>query len=121
MSLVVTLVGLLVIAAGIWIAIAPGRLIGWMAGLESNLRFRLAIAIRAILGIAFLVAAPDCDLPRVTQVVGVVMLVAAAGLLVIGRRRLDAVVEMFAALDSGYLRAWSIFALAFGVLLVYAG
>lgn len=121
MNLIVTLVGVLVVAAAVLIAVAPMRLIDWIRSLESRKRFRTAILVRAALGVAFLVAAPTCRQPVVVQVVGIIMLLAAAGLLVLGRERLDSFMAWWMAQPESFLRIWSIAALGFGVLLIYSG
>ena len=89
MAIVVTLLGILITAAGVVIAVAPKRLIDWISSLEPGIRFRAAILVRVVIGVSFLLAAPSCRLPVVVQVVGILTLIAAAAILLSGRTRLD--------------------------------
>ena len=77
--------------------------------------------MRVVLGVVFLVVAPDCRLPLVVQIVGVVSLVAAFGILALGRKRLDAFIGWWLRRSPALFRLWASAAIAFGTLLVYAG
>ena len=77
--------------------------------------------MRGVFGAVFLAVAPDCRHPLVVQVVGVVSLVAALGLLAMGRERLDAFIGWWLSRPPALFRFSATAAIAFGVLLVYAG
>ncbi len=121
MAIVVTLLGILMTAAGVVIAVAPKRLIEWISSLEPGIRFWAAILVRVAIGISFLLAAPSCRLPVVVQVVGILMLIVAAALLLIGRSRLDFHLAWWLGRPQSFLRSWSIVVIGFGALLIYAG
>ena len=121
MTFVVMLVGILISAVGICMAIAPQRLLDWIAGMEPRLRFRVAIVVRVALGAAFLAAAPASRLPGVVYAVGIIALVAAAGILVMGQSRLDALLVWWLGRPRPFVRGMSAFAIGLGALLVYAG
>jgi hypothetical protein len=121
MAIIVTVMGILVTASGLLILIAPGRFQGWFSKLPSTGRFWLAIGIRAVMGGAFLMAAPTCRLPLVVEVVGIIALVAALALILAGRERFDALMDWLLGLPQTVFRSWSIAAVAFGALLIYAG
>ncbi len=121
MAIVVTLLGILMTAAGVVIAVAPKRLIGWISSLEPGIRFWAAILVRVAIGISFLLAAPSCRLPVVVQVVGILMLIVAAAILLIGRSRLDSHLAWWLGRPQSFLRSWSIVVIGFGALLIYAG
>ena len=121
MAIVVTLVGILLVAAGVVIAVAPKRFIDWISSLEPGVRFWAAILVRVALGVWFLLAAPSCRLPVVVQVVGILSLIAAAAILLIGRTSLDAFMDWWLGLPQSLLRSWSVLAVGFGALLIYAG
>ena len=121
MAIVVTLLGILITAAGVLIAGAPKHLIGWISSLDPGIRFWAAIFVRVAIGVAFLLAAPSCRLPVVVQVVGILSLIAAVAILLIGRRGLDSLLAWWLGRSQSFLRTWSIVAIGFGALLIYAG
>ena len=121
MAVFVSAVGFLVAAVGLSVAIAPVRTLGWMASMESNARFRTAIGLRLVLGTAFLVAAPSCRWPIAIQIVGFLAFVAAIGLAIMGRAHLDTLVQWWVDRSPTFLRLWSLVAIGFGVLIIYAG
>lgn len=97
------------------------RFVRLISSLESVKRFRVAVLMRLLLGLAFLLAAPSCRQPAVVQLVGIVMLLAAGGLLVVGRERLDTFLAWWLARPRPFVRSWSILAFGFGALLIYSG
>ena len=121
MAIVVTLLGILFTAGGVVIAVSPKRLIDWMSSLEPGIRFRAAILVRVAIGVFFLLAAPDCRLPVVVQVVGILMLIVAAAILLTGQTRLDSFMAWLLGRPQSVIRSWSILAIVFGALLIYAG
>ncbi|MCG8591946.1 MAG: hypothetical protein MJE66_21840 [Proteobacteria bacterium] len=121
MAIAVSLVGVVVVLLGVAIAVVPERFLGTLASLESRPRFAIAVGVRVAMGVLFLLAAPACQLPTVVRVIGVIALVAAGGLLLMGRARMDAFVAWWLELPTAVLRSWSVVAIAFGALLVYAG
>ena len=121
MAITVTIVGLLIIAAGVVIAIAPKRFAGWISSLDSVPRFWTAVLIRVAIGVTFLFAAPSSRVPLIVEIVGVLVLVAAFAILVLGRARVDALLAWFVDRPTTWLRLGSIAALGFGGLLIYAG
>jgi hypothetical protein len=87
---------------------------------ESPTGFRLAIAVRLVLGAVLIVAAPDCRFPQVIRILGIFSLVAAATTAALGHERLRSFVEWWVGRPPVFVRGWSLVALAFGCFLVYA-
>ncbi|MEE9608137.1 MAG: hypothetical protein V3U03_10420 [Myxococcota bacterium] len=121
MAVVVTLIGVLVAAVGALASVSPSRLIGWVSALDSTTRFWTAVLVRVVLGILLLVAAPSCRAPLVVQVIGAVTLIAAAALVALGPKRLDAFVAWWLERPKSLVRGSGGFAVGFGALLIYAG
>ena len=121
MAIVVTLVGILLLVAGLVIAVAPGHFIGWITSMSPVRRFWGAIIARAGLGIWFIYAAPSCRQPGVVHVFGVIMVIAAVALLIAGRARLEAFLAWWVGRPLSFIRGWSLFALVFGAVLIYSG
>ncbi len=82
--------------------------------------FRLAIALRLVLGVVLIVAAPDCRFPQVIRILGIFSLVAAAATAALGHERLRSFVQWWVGRPLGFVRGWSLVAVAFGCILVYA-
>ena len=79
----------------------------------------LAVGIRLLLGVALIVAAPASLFPLVFRVIGVIAILAALALPIMGIERIRRLVGWFAALPSLALRLWLVFGFAFGAFLVY--
>jgi hypothetical protein len=80
----------------------------------------LAVAVRVVLGVALLVAAPDSRFPATLRALGGLSLLAAVALPLVGFERLRRFVQWWAERPSGFVRAWSAAALLFGVFVVVA-
>ena len=116
-SLVGVVIGLLA-AVGIF---APFRVAGWVGSWHSSSRFYAAVLLRLVLGVVFILAAPDCRTPRMILAIGVVSLVAAVGILVMGPKRLDEFVSWWLDLPAVLVAVSFAVAAVFGCFLVYAG
>lgn len=79
----------------------------------------LAVGIRLLLGVALIVAAPDSLFPVLFRIVGVVAILAALALPIMGIERIRRLVGWFAALPPLALRLWLVFGFAFGAFLIY--
>ncbi len=97
----------------------PGAIFAWIGRFAPMTRWLFALGIRLALGTACLVAAPECRHPQLVEALGWFALVAAAGILVIGPRRLDALVRWWLAFATGWAAISFAFVTAFGVFLVY--
>ena len=120
MAITVSVLDVVIMLIGVIGFANPRSLIRLLGRWQSPSRFWFAVGIRAVLGAVFLVVAPDCNAPLVVRLVGVVSIVAAIGILVLGRVRLDAFIEWWLR-HPGVLRVSVTGAIAFGALLVYAG
>ncbi len=121
MAVVVSLIGILAATIGVLGLANPKSIVGLVEHWRGRTRFRLAVGVRLVLGVFFLVVAPSCRLPIVVQAVGVISIVAAIGILIAGQDRLDALIWWWIKRPKSAIRVSAIFALAVGILLVYAG
>jgi hypothetical protein len=121
MAVVVTLFGVLLVASGVMLAVAPTRPLQWAESLDPGRRFWGAVLFRAAFGVCFLLAAPSSRMPLLVQVLGWAGLVGAALLLLLGRRNLD---HLFALVGHGPTwlpQLFSVPVVCVGALLIYAG
>jgi hypothetical protein len=121
MSSIVVVFGAAVGLLGVGGVVRPTGLIRFVEKMwESPTGFRLAIAVRLVLGAVLIVAAPDCRFPQVMRILGIFSLVAAAATAALGHERLRSFVEWWVGRPPVFVRSWSLAALAFGCFLVYA-
>lgn len=121
MAIVVPVLGVVIALIGLMGLANPRSLIALVQRWRSPGRFWFAAVIRVVLGVVFLVVAPDCRAPLVVRLVGLVSIVAAVAILISGRVRLDAFLEWWLRRPPKLLRLWAAAAIAFGALLIYAG
>lgn len=121
MAILVSILGVLAAAVGLIGLAQPRRIINLINYWEGPTRFRLAIAVRLVLGVVLLVVASDCRLPAVVTALGVIAIVAAVAILIVGQHRLDSFIAWWLARSPAVIRVSMLFALAFGVLLIYVG
>jgi len=121
MSSIVVVFGVAVGLLGVSGFVRPTGLIRFVEKMwESPTGFRLAIAVRLVLGAVLIVAAPDCRFPQVIRILGILSLVAAAATAALGHERLRSFVEWWVGRPPVFVRGWSLVAFAFGCFLVYA-
>ncbi len=77
------------------------------------------MVVRSVLGVVLLSVAPACRAPLLGRIVGVISIVAALGILALGRERLDAFIGWW-LMRPELIRISAIVAVGFGVLWVYA-
>jgi hypothetical protein len=121
MNLAVSLVGAvigLLAAIGIF---APFRAVRWIRDWHPPSRFWLAVLWRLVLGVFLIRAAPECRTPRLVLALGGLALAAGIAILVMGPRRLDALVDWWLDRSAAVLAVSFAAAAALGCFLVYAG
>ncbi len=121
MAVLVSIVGALAAVVGLMGLANPKVIVNLVKYCEGPMRFRLAVGVRLVMGVVFLIAAPACRLPVVVQVLGVIAIVAAFVLLIVGQKRLDTFITWWLSRPPAVVRVAALFALAFGALLIYAG
>ena len=121
MSVIVSILGILTATIGFMGVAQPRRIVSLVEYWDGPTRFRLAVVVRLVLGVFLLVASPDCRLPTVVSVLGIIAIVAALAILIVGQQRLDSFIGWWLTRPAAVIRVSALFAIAFGVLLVYAG
>jgi hypothetical protein len=120
MLVIVAAVGALVCLGCIVGIVSPAALLGVVRSVMNKPGLvYLAIGVRLGLGVILILAAPASLFPLVFRIIGVVAIIAALGLLVMGRARITRLVEWFAGMPERSVRAWLVFGVAFGAFLVY--
>lgn len=117
---IVLLSGVSVCLLSIWAMSNPERLRQLVhAVTDTNLGYYTAAAVRILLGLALIFCAPASRFPILFQLVGWLAIVAAIGLLTIGREWHKKLVVWFDRLSNMVYRAWLTVAVGFGLFLIY--
>jgi hypothetical protein len=119
-EMIVVLFGSLILALSVWGIGAPARLMQFVRQLiERDAGILAAILVRVILGLALLGAASDSRFPGTFRVLGWIAIIAAVGIVVIGKARVRRLVTRFYRLQPGFVRASLLIGIVFGSILVY--
>lgn len=121
MRAAIAVIGLLILALGVLGVARPRMLIGLVGRVwATRVGLVAALAIRAAFGILLIAAATSTRFPWTIAVIGMVSLLAAVSLPLLGYERLRKFVAWWAARPNGFVRAWSLLACVFGAFLIYA-
>ena len=119
MSWVITALGALIVVLGALGLVQPDRFRAMFSTMDSRSRFVFAIVIRLAIGAFLWFAADELRFPAVMRVLAVIAVMAAVGILVMGRKRLDRLVDWWLSKPDSVLRVSAVFAATFGAFLVY--
>ncbi|HUF74194.1 MAG TPA: hypothetical protein VMR74_15025 [Gammaproteobacteria bacterium] len=118
--IVVQAFGVLIVVASLWGLVAPQSLVGLVRRVASNTAgLGFAVGIRILLGAALLTAAQVSRFPTAFTVLGWVAIVAAIGLLIMGRGRMAQLVNWVSRWSPTAIRAWLVLGLLFGAFLIF--
>jgi hypothetical protein len=114
------LLGVFIVLMGAWGVLAPARLTVLVNRFASPGGVWIAAAIRLVLGFALWFAAPVSRAPLLLQVLGVLAIVAAVVLPLMGPARFKAMIAWWVDLSPAAQRVWSLVAVAFGAVILWA-
>ena len=114
------LLGVFIVLMGIWGVLAPARITDFVSRFSSKGGLWFAAGIRLVLGLALWFAAPQSRAPLLLQVLGAVAIIAAVVIPLMGADRFKALVDWWAKLPPGAQRVWSLAAVAFGAVILWA-
>lgn len=117
---IVLVLGLSIAALSAWGTVRPSRLMKLVSSvLDRNGGMLLGVMVRLVLGAALIVAAPISSFPRAFEILGWIVIIAALGLAIMGRRHIRRLIAWFDRLSAPMIRLWLLLGLAFGGFLVY--
>jgi uncharacterized membrane protein YqgA involved in biofilm formation len=119
MKLAVAGLGALIVLVGLVGLLAPARFRAAFNNTTSQSRFLAAIILRLGVGALLWVAADTLRFPQLMRIIAAISIFAAVGVLIMGRERLNKLVDWWLARPHGLLRLSTAFAAAFGGFLVY--
>jgi hypothetical protein len=120
MTLAVGLFGLFVASLGIAGAVSPERLLAEVTRSQARLGTHGLAALRLFIGGALLLAAPPSRAPVYLKALGGLSLISGTLTLLVGTRRLEAILDWWRARPAWAVRLWSAFVVLFGASMVWA-
>ena len=114
-------IGITIIVLAGWGIFAPEKLMTLVtSAMDKSWGIYIAVIVRLVLGSALIIVAPTSQFPILFQALGVIAIVAAIVLLLMGRERMRRFLAWFAErLSAPIIRLWLLFGVAFGGFLVY--
>jgi len=119
MKLIVAGAGVLIVLIGLLGLVSPARFRAVLERTTSQTRFLAGIILRLGLGALLWIIADALRFPQLMRILAAISIIAAVGILIMGRERLDRLVDWWLARSDGLLRLSTFFAAAFGGFLVY--
>lgn len=117
---VVAAFGALILGLSIWGAVQPAALFRMIKGMTDGPFMIIAVGTRVVLAIVLWFAAPESRHPIVFQVLAVLALLAAFGLLIMGKTRAVKLLDWFAEKSDAFKRLWLLLGIGFGGYLLWA-
>jgi len=120
-QITVLVIGVTVIVLAGWGIFAPEKLMTLVASaMDKYWGIYIAVIVRLVLGAALVIVAPSSLFPIVFQALGVIAVVAAIALVLVGRERTRRFIAWWSERFSAQIvRLWLLFGVAFGGFLVY--
>ena len=114
-------IGVTIIVLAGWGLFAPEKLMTFVtSAMDKHWGIYIAVIVRLVMGSALIIVAPASPFPIVFQAVGVIAIVAAIVLALMGRERMRRFIAWFSERFSApIIRLWLLFGVAFGGFLVY--
>lgn len=121
MLTIVAVFGVLLAAVSLWGLYRPKTVVSWVQSVGLH-RYGMvfAVGVRLVLGFALILAAPATPFPQIIFALGVLALLAAVGIVIMGRERITKLVNWFSSASTTLLRTAFAFGAAFGGFLLYA-
>lgn len=120
MTLVALIICLLIVAVGILGIASPQQLLAFVRKFQTPFGLYFAAALRILLGVALVFAAPTSRAPDVIHILGFFIIVIGVVTPFFGLARFRRLLDWWLAQGAGFVRGWAVFAMIFGLLLAYA-
>ncbi len=120
MVIAVRLIGIMIAAMGLTLALSPKGAKQAFDFFSQGKRIYWVGILRILFGIIFLLAASVCRWPEIIRVLGVLFIIAGSFIFILGIRKIKLVLEWWSKKPPLLLRFLTLLAVFFGVLIVYA-
>lgn len=120
MNYLIQLFGVLIGGMSLWGIFAPHALTGLVVRTwRTPWGMAFAIGVRVVMGIVFILAAETTRFPLFFELFGYLAIAAALGILLVGRDRVDRLINYWQNKSATLLRCWLLLGLALGVFFIY--
>ncbi|MDH3337554.1 MAG: hypothetical protein OER22_09950 [Gammaproteobacteria bacterium] len=119
MHYLVLAVGILIAVAGLFGAFSPAQFRRSLGSWSGQSRFWFAVLIRLVMGAVLLLVADELRFSFAMKILGGISVAAGIGVLLMGQRRLDSLVNWWLSRPDSLMRVSTALAAAFGVFLIY--
>ena len=119
MTWIIVTFGALIFVLGAVGLVHPARFRALFSSMGSRSRFIFTVAIRLVMAALLWWLADELRHPQVMRILAVVVAVAAVGILVAGRARLDRLVDWWLGRSDAILRLSALIAAAFGAWIAW--
>ena len=121
MTILIIIFGALTLLAGIVIVINPETIFGFLRNHLDKVELHiLAVVVRIVLGVLLIYQSSISKFPLVIEIIGLLSIVAAIFLAVMGRRNFKRLMSWALSLAKPIGRVGGVIAMAFGAFLIYA-
>ena len=120
MAILIKLFGIVVVIMGAAFLINPKLIKQYIGFWQQQKRLHIGGAIALLLGIIFLLAASQCRLAGVIMVLGIMSIAKAIFIFTRGLKGFQPMFNWWLARPDSFLRAYAVFALAMGALVIYS-
>lgn len=116
----VKLLGIAILALGIIFILKPEQMKKWLRFWIAENHLYMGGLLNILIGIILVIAAPRCDLPWVIAIFSVLSFTKGVAIFILGRQKMTVFAEKYAKKPVKALRRYTVLALVFGVLLIWA-
>lgn len=120
MTILALLFSGLICLIGVTVLVSPGPIRKLALRFKTQKALYVGAAMRLIFGISLVFAAPASRDPGFIHTFGVILIVAAVLILIVGRARLEKLIAWWSKQGDAIVRLWGVVALLFGVILIRA-
>ncbi len=118
---IVLVLGITVLGLSAWGMYSPDSLVKMVTlAMNQSYGMYVAVIVRLILGATLIIVAPVSRFPISFNLLGWIAIIAAVGLILIGRENIGRIIAWFERFSTSIIRLWLLFGMAFAGFLIYA-
>ena len=100
---------------------APERMMSFVTGVWNKPSgLMTAVLVRILVGLSLIFAASNSRFPTAFLVLGIIVLIAAIGIMLAGRERVNQLIAWSTGRTNTVLRLWLLFGVLFGLFLIFS-
>jgi hypothetical protein len=120
MKIIVLFIGIFILVVGIAILISPAALRQLLHKFLEKRWLPYATALRIIVGVIFVFAAPQTKMPQIIWGLGILFILAGIIIPLLGAKRIEGVANWWLGMPDVVLRLWAVLAGILGILIAWA-